>query len=62
MYYYSINVQWNLSVTDTLGPGIFGLFLLQYRDFPLSEVENVLVTSVRTKIFVLIMEVFLLSP
>ena len=43
---------------DTLGPDIFGYFLLQYRGFPLSEVKNVLVTSVGTKIFVLIMEVF----
>ena len=61
MCYCSINVQWNLSVMDTLGPGIFGHFLLQYRGFPFSEVENVLVTPVGTKIFV-IMEVFLLSP
>ena len=45
-------------VTDTLGPDIFVNFLSQYRGFPLSEVKNVLVASVRTKIFVLIMEVF----
>ena len=32
------DVQWNLSITDTLGPDIFGQFLLQYRGFPLSEV------------------------
>ena len=47
---------------DTLGPDIFGYFLLQYRGFPLSEVKNVLVTPFGTKIFVLIMEVFPLSP
>ena len=51
-------IQWNLSITDALGPDIFSHFLLQYRGFPLSEVENVLVASVGTKIFVLIMEVF----
>ena len=55
-------LQWNLSITDTSGPDIFGYFLLQYRGFPLSEVKNVLVTSVGIKIYVLIMEVFLLSP
>ena len=43
---------------DTLGPRNFGQYLLQYRGFPLSEVKNVLVTPVGTKIFVLIMEVF----
>ena len=43
---------------DTLGPDIFGHFLLLYRGFPLSEVKNVLVTPVGTKIFVLIMEVY----
>ena len=43
---------------DTLGPDIFGNILLQYSGFPLSEVNNALVTSVGTKIFVLIMEVF----
>ena len=53
-------IQWNLFITDTLGPDIFGHFLLQYRGFSLSEVKNVLVTPVGTKIFVLIMEVFLL--
>ena len=47
---------------DTLGPDIFGHLLLQYRGFPLSEVKNVLKTPVGTKTFVLIMEVFLLSP
>ena len=52
------DIQWNLSITDTLGPSIFGQFLLQYRGFPLSEVKNVLVTPVGTKIFVLIMKVF----
>ena len=51
-------IQWNLSITDTLGPDIFGHFLLQYRGFPLSEVKNVLVAPFGTKIFVLIMEVF----
>ena len=51
-------IQWNLSVTDTFGPDIFGHCLLQYRGLPLSEVKNVLVTPVETKIFVLIMEVF----
>ena len=35
-----------------------GHFLLQYRGFPLSEVKNVMVTLVETKMFVLIMEVF----
>ena len=43
---------------NTLGPDIFGYFLLQYRGFLLSKLKNVLVTPVRTKIFVLIMEVF----
>ena len=42
---------------DTLGPDIFILFLLQYSGF-FSEVKNVLVTPVGTKIFVLIVEVF----
>ena len=51
-------IQWNLSITDTLGPDIFDHFLLQFRDFPLSEVKNVLATPFGTKIFVLIMEVF----
>ena len=51
-------IQWNLSITDTLEPSIFGQFLLQYRGLALSEVKNVLVTPVGTKIFVLIMEVF----
>ena len=51
-------IQWNLPITDTLGLDIFGHFLLQYRDFALSEVKNVLVTPFGTKIFVLIMEVF----
>ena len=51
-------IQWNLSITDTLGPDIFGHFLLRYRGFPLSEVKSVLVTPFGTKIFVLIMEVF----
>ena len=49
------NIQWNLSITDTLGPDIFGHFLLQY-SFSLSEVKNVFVTPVGTKIFVLIMD------
>jgi len=43
---------------DTLGPDIFGHSLLQYRGFPLSEVKNVLVTPVGTKIFVLIIKFF----
>ena len=51
-------IQWNLSITDTLGPDISGYFLLKYRGLPLSEVKNVLVTPFGTKIFVLIMEVF----
>ena len=51
-------VYWNLSIADTLGPGIFGHFLVQYRSFPLSVVKNVLVTPFGTKMFVLIMEVF----
>ena len=54
-------VQWSLSVTDTLGPDIFGHFLLQYRGFPLSEGKNVLVTPVMTKIFVLNKEMIFLS-
>ena len=37
---------------DTLGPDIFVHFLLQYRDFPLSEVKSELLTLVGTKIFV----------
>ena len=53
-----VSKQWNLSITDTLGPDIFGHFLLQYRGFPLSELKNVLVTPFGTNIFVLIMEVF----
>ena len=52
-----IVLQWNLSIMDTLGPDIFDHFLLQYRGFPLSEVKNVLVTPVGTKIFVLIIKV-----
>ena len=55
MCYTTITIQWNLSITDTLGPG---QFLLQYRGFPLSEVKNVLVTPFGIKIFVLIIEVF----
>ena len=51
-------IQWNLSITDTLGPDISGHFMLQYRGFPLLEVKNVLVTPCGTKIFVLIKEVF----
>ena len=48
-------IQWNHSITDTLGPGYF---LLQYRGLPLSEGKNVLVTP---KIITLIMEVFIES-
>ena len=55
---HDVKLQWNLSITDTLGPDIFGHFLLQYRGFPLSEVKNVLVAPFETKIFVLIMEIF----
>ena len=55
---HTLYVQLNLSDTDTLGADILSHFLLQYRGFPLSDVKNVLVTSVGTKIFVLIMEVF----
>ena len=40
----------------------FCTLLLQYRGFPLSEVKNVSVTPVGTKMFVLIMGVFLLCP
>ena len=49
---------------EPLFNGHFGTrpFLLQYRGFPLSEVNNVLVTPVRTKIFVLVMAVILLCP
>ena len=43
---------------DTLGPDIFGHFLLQYRRFLLLEAKNELVTPVGTKIFVLNMENF----
>ena len=48
----------------TSGPDIFGHFLLQYRGFPLSEVENVLVTPFGDKSSVFIIEGFfyLLSP
>ena len=42
---------------DTSGPDILGHFLLQYRDFPLSVVKNILVTPVGTKIFAVIVEV-----
>ena len=42
------SIQWNLSVTDTLGSDIFGHFLLQYRGFLLSEIKNALMTSVGT--------------
>ena len=52
-YEFSSRIQWNLSITDTLEPDIFGHFLLQYRGFPLSEVKNVFVTPVGTKIFVI---------
>ena len=38
---------------------IFGHFLLQYRGFSVSEVKNVLVTPVGTKMFVhAVMEIF----
>ena len=47
------NIQWNLSIMDTLGPDIFVHFLLQYGGLPLSEVKNVLVTPVGTKIIFL---------
>ena len=43
---------------NTLGPDTCSHFLLQYRGFPISVVENVLITPVVNKIFVLIMEVF----
>ena len=48
-------LQWNLFIMITFGPDILGHFLLQCKCFPLSEVYNVLVTPVGTKIFVLIM-------
>ena len=54
----NIMLLYPLEITDTLGPDIFGPFLLQYRCFPLSEVKNVLVALFGTKVFVLIMEVF----
>ena len=57
----NLHIQWNLSIANNLGPDIFGDFLLQHRGFPLSEVKNVLVTPVGTKIFVLIMEVFFIE-
>ena len=47
---------------DTLGPDIFSQFLLQYKGYPFSEVKNVSVTPVGTKIFVLIMEAFSIVP
>ena len=50
--------QWNLSITDTSVPDIFGHFLLQYRSFPLLEVKIISVTPVGAKVFVLIMEFF----
>ena len=49
-------IQWNLSITDTLGPDIFGYFLLQYRGFPLLEIKILSVTYVGAKFFALIME------
>ena len=56
-------LQWSLSITDTLAPDIFGHFLLQYIGFPLSEVKNVLVTPVGTKLFITILwGSFLLRP
>ena len=42
-------------MTDTLRPDIFEHFLLQYRGFTHLEIKNILVTSVGTKSFVLIM-------
>ena len=45
---------------NTMGPAIFGHFLLQYRGHSISKVTNILVTPVRTKIFDHIMKVFLL--
>ena len=42
---------------DILRSDIFDAFLLQHRGFPLSEVKNVLVTSVGKKIAI-IMEIF----
>ena len=47
-------------LSDTLGPDIFGHFLLQYRGFPVLEVKNVLVAPVGAIIFVLILTVFFL--
>ena len=32
-------VQWNLFIMDTMGPAIYGTFLLLYRGFPISEVK-----------------------
>ena len=61
-YYIGRHVRWNLSITDTLGPDIFGHFLLQYRGFPLSEVKNVLVIPVGPKFLFLLWRFFLLSP
>ena len=40
------------------GTRYFWSFLLQYRGSPLSEVKNILMTSVGAKIYALIMEVF----
>ena len=57
-YLFSNYLQWNLSIMDTSGPDILGRFLLQYRDFPLSVVKNILGTLVGTKIFAVIVEVF----
>ena len=57
MQYIHMYIQWNLYITETLGSDIFDCFLLQYRGFPLSEINNILVTPADTKFIVLIMKV-----
>ena len=58
VFWFHLCKQRNLSITDTLGPYIFGHFCCNIEVFPLSEVKNVLVTPIGIKIFVLIMVIF----
>ena len=41
---------------------IFGQYLLQYRDFPLSQVKNVLATPVRANFLLLLWRFFYCVP
>ena len=56
--YYTIcdglSSRTSLYIMDTVGPDIFDHLLLQYIDFSLLEVKNVLGAPVGTKTFVLI--------